>query len=46
MNSFIIHIKTEDLCKCIPKDIEKLFDVSTFENIFLTRVRLGGKVIK
>ena len=30
-DSFIVHVKTEDICKDIAEDVETRFDTSNFE---------------
>ena len=30
-NSFIVHLKMEDICKDITEDVETVFDTSNFE---------------
>ena len=57
-DSFIIHVKTEDIYKDIPEDVETRFDSSNFELdrplpkgknkkvIGLMKDELGGKIMK
>ena len=56
-DSFIIHIKTEDFCKEIANDVEKIFDISNYELdrplpigknkrvVALMKDELGGKIM-
>ena len=56
--SFIVHVKTDDIYKNIPKDVETRFDTSTFELdrplskakdkkvIWLMKVELGRQIMK
>ena len=56
--SFIVHVKTDDIYKNIPKDVETRIDTSTFELdrplskakdkkvIWLMKVELGRQIMK
>ena len=45
-DSFIVHVKTDDIYKYIAKDVEKRFDNSNFEIYRLMKDELGGQIMK
>ena len=45
-DSFIVHVKTDDIYKYIAKDVEKRFGNSNFEIYRLMKDELGGQIMK